>query len=258
MFMVRPRIIPCLLISEERLIKTVRFSEDNYIGDPLNAVRIFNNLEVDELIVLDVSATVAGKSPDMRFIRKIAGECFMPLTYGGAVSSISQIEEILSIGVEKVAINSFAFEYSALVNDASKLFGSQCIVAGIDVRTGKDGKYCVYSQRGKKDSGQCPVGWAKAMENDGAGEILLTSIDRDGTWSGYDLELIKKVSDSVTIPVIANGGAGSIEDLRTALTYGLASAAAAGSMFVYQKKGCGVLISYPDSDCIENLCTNHD
>ncbi len=242
-----------MLLVNESLVKTIRFKDHNYIGDPINAIRIFNELEVDELIFLDITATKENRKPNLEMLRKIASECFMPLTYGGGVKNVDEIKEILNIGIEKVAINSHSFENADLIKKASGLFGSQCIISSVDVKKDRSGKYEVFKSGGTENTHISPEVWAAEMEKAGAGEILLTSVDRDGTWSGYDIELIKKVTDSVNIPLIASGGAGDIKDFYSAVNEGGASAVAAGSMFVYQKKDCGVLINYPGEEELNEL-----
>jgi len=251
--MLKIRVIPCLLLANEGLVKTKLFKDFTYIGDPVNAVRIFNDLEVDELILLDINATKENRGPNFDLLKKIAGECFMPLTYGGGISSTGEIKEILNIGIEKVAVNSYSFENITFISDAANIFGSQCIVSSIDVKQESNGNYEVVTCGGTKNTELSPEEWALKVEEHGCGEILLNSVDRDGTWSGYDTELIKKVTDNISIPLIACGGAGKLDDFYSAVKLGGASAVAAGSMFVYQKKDCGVLINYPKQDELEDI-----
>jgi len=236
--------MPCLLLRQSKLVKTVKFRNPDYIGDPINAVKIYNDKEVDELIFLDITATVEKKTPPFKTISEIASECFMPYTYGGGIRSLEDMRRIFNLGVEKIAINSHAVENPDFIRQAAKEFGNQSIVASIDVKKKLMGKYEVFTRSGTNPTGLGPVEHAKRMEEMGAGEILLTSIDRDGTWEGYDLELIKTVSEAVNVPLIVCGGAGSIEDFRKAVDAG-ASACAAGSMVVYQAKNRGVLINFP-------------
>ena len=243
--MLKTRVMPCLLLRGWGLVKTVKFKKPNYVGDPINTVRIYNEKEVDELIFLDITATPEGKKPPFQVISEIAGECFMPFTYGGGITNIDDIKTIFSLGVEKVAINSYALENPDFVTQAAEAFGSQSIVVSIDVKRGILGRYGVYTHGGTKAAKIDPVSWAREMMDRGAGEILLTSIDRDGTYSGYDIDLIRTVSDAVAIPVIACGGAGTTEDFGLAVRQGGASAVAAGSMVVYQGQGHGVLINFP-------------
>jgi imidazole glycerol-phosphate synthase subunit HisF len=237
--------MPCLLLKQNSLVKTIKFKNPGYIGDAINTVKIFNEYEVDELIFLDIDASPENKKPNFDIIKEIASECFMPLTYGGGIRNLEDIETIFKIGVEKIAINTYSFENMSFIFEASKRFGSQSIIASIDAKKNIWQKYEVVSCNGKKKTGHDPVEWAKKMEETGAGEILLTSVERDGTWEGYDLDLIRRVSQIVTIPVIANGGAGSLEDIRNAVKTAGASAVAIGSMVVYQKKDLGVLVNFP-------------
>jgi len=242
--MLRVRVMPCLLLRQSKLVKTVRFRDPHYIGDPINAVKIYNDKEVDELIFLDITATVDKKAPPFKTISEIATECFMPYTYGGGIHSLEDMRRIFNLGVEKIAINSHAVESPDFIRQAAKEFGNQSVVASIDVKKKLMGKYEVFTKSGTNPTGLGPVEHAKMMEEMGAGEILLTSIDRDGTWEGYDLDLIKAVAEAVNVPLIVCGGAGSIEDFRKAVDAG-ASACAAGSMVVYQAKNRGVLINVP-------------
>jgi len=251
--MLRTRIIPCLLLYNGSLVKTVKFKSINYIGDPINAVRIFNEKEVDELIILDIGITSQKGEIDFKLIKRIASECFMPIVYGGGIRKIEHIRYLFEIGVEKVAINSYSFENPQFMKEATKLFGSQSIIASIDVKRNIIGKYEVYTNGGKNPTKKYPREYAKKMEEMGAGEILLNSIDRDGTWKGYDIKLIKDVTDITKIPVIACGGAGKIYDFTNAVIEGNASAVAVGSMVVYQAKDLGVLINFPNWESINKL-----
>jgi cyclase len=234
-------------------VKTIKFKSPRYIGDPINAVKIFNDKEVDELVFLDINATITGKQPNLKLLREIASECFMPLGYGGGITSIDVIKEIFNLGVEKVIINTQAFENPGLLSTAANLFGSQSIVASMDVKKNFWGKYEVYVMSGKKRTRMNPLEYAKKMESLGAGEIFLNSIDRDGTFQGYDTNLIKMVADSVKIPVIACGGASNIQDFADAINIGGVSAVSAGSMFVFQGKHRAVLITYPPNSELERI-----
>lgn len=245
--MLKTRVMPCLLLDGRKLVKTVKFKDPNYVGDPVNAVMIYNEKEVDELIFLDINATRQSREPPYDTIANIATECFMPFTYGGGIHSIEQMKRIFALGVEKIAINSHLAINHDLVTSASDKFGSQSIVASIDVKKSWSGQYRVHTHGGTKNTGQEPVEWAKRIEKLGVGEILLTSIDRDGTYEGYDLTLIKAVSDAVNVPVIACGGAGKVADFGEAVKAG-ASAVAAGSMVVYHGAARGVLINFPSID----------
>ena len=243
--MLETRVIPCLLLRDSGLVKTEKFKNPKYLGDPINIVRIFNEKEVDEIAFLDITATPKKKPPSFNKIECIAGECFMPLSYGGGIRSLEDIKKILSSGVEKVIINSYAIENPSFINNASKVFGSQSIVVSIDVKKDLFGKYKVFSHSGEKNTNLDPVKHAIRMNEMGAGELLLNSIDRDGTMQGYNIDLVRKVSDAVTIPVIACGGAGRVTDFGEVVRKGRASAVAAGSMFVFQGRHRAVLISYP-------------
>ena len=242
--MLRTRVIPVLLLRNESLVKTKQFGRFTYVGDPCNTVRIFNELEVDELIFLDTSATSERRSPNLRLLRDIADECFMPLAYGGGVTELEHAQSVLEIGFEKISINSHSFRSPQLIPRIANIFGAQAVIASIDVKQNLRGQMKTWASGGHVNTGWDPVLWAKEVESLGAGEILLTSIDREGTWSGFDLELIQKVSESVTIPVVAHGGAGNCEHIRDAVSHG-ASAVALGSMVVFQKKGMGVLVNFP-------------
>ena len=249
--MLKTRVIPCLLLKGKGLVKTVKFENPKYVGDPINAVKIFNDKEVDELIFLDIEATVEGRKPPVKLISEIASECFMPLSYGGGLRNLDDIKAIFNLGVEKVIINSYAIENPRFINEASKFYGNQSIVVAIDVKRSTKGKYEIFSRGGKKKTNLDPVEHAMKMETLGAGEIFLNSIDRDGTMEGYDIGLIKEVAESVTIPVIACGGAGRIEHFVEAVKKAGASAVAAGSMFVFHGKHRAVLTTYPSVEELE-------
>lgn len=241
----RVRVIPVLLLKKDGLVKSVKFKDYKYVGDPFNAVRIFNEKEVDELAVIDITATKEGRKPNLEKIKDIAGEAFMPLSYGGGITHIDEVQQILFSGIEKVIINKAAFSIPELISQIAERFGSQSVVVSIDVKRNLFGKYKVYSDNGSVNTNLDPVVWAKACAEKGAGEILLNFIDRDGTYKGYDLTILQEVTSAITIPVIACGGAGSIEDFRQAIVEGKSSAVAAGSMFVFQRPHNAVLISYP-------------
>jgi imidazole glycerol-phosphate synthase subunit HisF len=251
--MLQTRIIPTLLLRNESLVKTIRFGRFTYVGDPCNTVRIFNELEVDELLFLDISATLEKRSPNRKVLKEIASECFMPLAYGGGVRTIEDTKVLFEIGFEKIVINSYSVENPSFIRQLSERYGNQAIIASIDVRKNFRHQYGVYTHAGKKNVHRHPVEWAKQLENLGAGEILLTNIDREGTWSGYDLELTKMVAEAVTIPVIAHGGAGNINHIEDAVKQGKASAVALGSMVVFQKQGMGVLVNFPDSNHLRKV-----
>jgi imidazole glycerol-phosphate synthase subunit HisF len=243
--MLGTRVIPCLLLRGKGLVKTIRFKDPTYLGDPINIVRIFNDKEVDELTFLDITASVEDRQPPFDLLQDIASECFIPFGYGGGVKSIEEIRRLLKIGIEKIVLNTSAVENRPLIKQAVVEFGSSTIVISIDYRKTLLGKSEVYCRSGKKASGIDPVSFAKEMEQAGAGELILNCIDRDGTMQGYDIETVKKVSSSVSIPVIACGGARNLQDMARVVKEGGASAAAAGSMFVFQGPHRAVLISYP-------------
>lgn len=249
--MLRTRVIPALLLRNESLVKTVRFGKFTYVGDPCNTVRIFNELEVDELLFLDITATRERRSPNLKVLADIANECFMPLGYGGGIRSLDQAKAIFDIGFEKIALNSSAVDHPDLITEIASHSGSQAVIVSIDVKQGLLGRQTVRTQSGKHNTHHDPVAWARAVESRGAGEILLTSIDREGTWDGFDLDLVSRVATAVHIPVIAHGGAGNVEHIGQVVKKAHASAVALGSMVVFQKKGMGVLVNFPDSKTLE-------
>ena len=244
--MLRTRVIPCLQLIDQALVKTVKFGKYNYIGDPVNTVRIFNELEVDELCFLDIRATIEKRRPNLKILTEIADECFMPLSYGGGIRDVETALKILSIGFEKIVINTAAVENPDLITEIARHSGNQSVIVSIDVKKSFNGNYAVYSHDGSVKTSLDAMEWAKKTDLAGAGELLITSMDMDGTWKGYDLEIIRKITDAVSIPVIANGGAGSVNDIGQVVKTAKASAAALGSMVVYQQKGMGVLINFPD------------
>ena len=246
--MVRTRVIPCLLLKGRGLVKTVKFDNPRYVGDPINAVRIFNEKEVDELMFLDIEATADDREPHYDIISQLASECFMPLSYGGGLRNIDQIKKILRLGVEKVVLNSSAVSTPEFIRDASNVVGNQSVVVSIDFKRNLMGRYVMYTHGGRKKVHLDPLSHAMTMEKMGAGELLLNSIDRDGTMRGYDIGFIKKISDKVDIPVIACGGAGSLFHLSEAVNGGGASAVSAGSMFVFHGKHRAVLINFPTQE----------
>lgn len=245
------RIIPVLLLKDAGLVKTVRFKDPRYVGDPINAVKIFNEKEVDELIFLDITATSANRKPPLDVLQRIAEECFMPLCYGGGIRSLEMIRNILKVGVEKIAINSHAAEDPMLIRRVADHYGSSTITVSMDVKKNFWGKYQVYTKAGKLNTGLDPVKFAVQMDQMGAGELLVNVIDRDGTMQGYDTDLLKKITSEVSMPVIACGGAGKMEHFREAVEKGGASAVAAGSMFVFHGAHRAVLINYPSQEEIK-------
>lgn len=251
--MLLTRVIPCLLLQEDSLVKTINFKKPGYIGDPVNTARIFNELEVDELTLLDITATNNKKAPNFKILSELANECFMPLAYGGGIRSFDDAKKIFQIGIEKVIINSYAFEKPQFITQLSEHFGNQSVVASIDVKKNIFGKYQVYSKAGTKKQKVEPVDWAKELEALGAGEILLTAIHQEGTWKGYDIDLVKRIAEAVDIPIIANGGASCVADIEQVVKKGQASAVSLGSMVVYQSQGMGVLVNFPDRKQLEKI-----
>ena len=249
--MLRSRVIPVLLLRHGSLVKTVRFKRLNYIGDPCNTLRIFNELEVDELILLDIVASKNKRSPNLPLLKNIASECFMPLAYGGGIASLKEAKAVLDIGFEKVAINTSALRSPQLISELSSQYGSQAVIVSIDVKKRFCGKSEVICHDRRVKHIKCPIEFAKYAEKLGAGEILLTSVDREGTWSGLDLELVAAVAQSVSIPVIAHGGVGCVQDIEKAVNEASASAVGLGSLVVYQKKGMGVLVNFPDTQDLD-------
>jgi imidazole glycerol-phosphate synthase subunit HisF len=251
--MFRPRVIPVLLLKGKGLVKTVQFKNPTYIGDPINAVKIFNDMEADELVFLDITATNENRIPSAEIIKRISDEAFMPFAVGGGIKSINDVKSLIQAGAEKVVINSSSVTNPQLITEAANIFGNQSIIVSIDVKKNFWGKKLVYINCGQKSTGISPVEHAQKMEEAGAGEILINSIDLDGTMSGYDIELIKSVSESVFVPVVASGGAGNLNHFKSAITEGKASAVAAGSMFVFHGPRRGVLINYPEKKELAEL-----
>lgn len=243
--MLLPRVIPCLLLDNGGLVKGVRFKSHTYVGDPINAIKIFNEKRVDELIVLDISASRKRREPDYALIEQLASECFMPLCYGGGVRTLDQAKQLVSLGVEKIAVNHAAITNPKLVQQLSTHIGSQSVVAGVDVKRSWTGKYRVFDNAANSLTRMDPLDHAKTLVAQGAGELLVTSVDRDGTQRGFDYELIQTFTARLSVPVIAAGGAWTTEHLRRVVKDSGASAAAAGSMFVFQGPHRAVLISYP-------------
>jgi cyclase len=243
--MIRARVIPVLLCNlEGSLVKTKKFEKPVYVGDPVNAVKIFNDKEVDELIFLDITANQQGRKPNIRYIRDVATEAFMPLAYGGGLRTIEDISAVIKAGIEKVSLNSILAEDPELVTRCSEKFGSSATVVSVDVKKDFWGKYRVVVKSGSRKLDIPPLEYVQMLEERGAGEVLLNSVDKDGTMEGFDLGLIKMIAPQVSIPLIACGGAAQTSDFKQAIDAG-ASAVAAGSMFVFQGKHRAVLISYP-------------
>lgn len=243
--MLRIRVIPVLLVKGQGFVKTVRFSKPTYLGDPINLVRLFNDKEADELCILDIDAQTSGKGPNFSLISQLTSECFMPLSYGGGVSTLKDAKKLIELGVEKIVLGSLLNSNPKEMEKISASLGSQSVVAAIDVKKSLFGRYSSFHMSGTKNLGVHPVSLAKTAESLGAGEILLQSIDKDGTFTGFDLDLISQVSGHVQVPVIACSGAKSTEDLALAIQSG-ASAVAAGSMFVFHGRHRAVLVNMPD------------
>ncbi|MDB4534298.1 AglZ/HisF2 family acetamidino modification protein [Vicingaceae bacterium] len=244
--MFRPRVIPVLLLKGKGLVKSINFKKYKYIGDPINAVKIFNDLKADELVFLDILASKENRLISLEFVKNVGEEANMPFAVGGGVKTIEDIRSIITAGAEKVIINTSAAENPQFIKDASDKFGSSTIVVCIDVKKKFLGSERAWVLGGTKSTKYSPIEFAKLIEKNGAGEIIIQSIEKDGCMEGYDIELIKSISEAVTIPVVALGGAKGVEDLKEAYYKGYAHGLAAGSMFVYQGVNRGVLISYPE------------
>ena len=244
----RSRIIPCLLVHDGGLVKTVGFKAPKYVGDPINAVKIFNEKEVDELIVVDIDASVRGKAPDFRLIENLASECRMPLCYGGGIKTEQQAEKIISLGVEKVALSSALIETPILAKTISEIIGRQSVILVLDVKKNVFGRYSVFIHNGRTNTKREPVDLARTIEAQGIGEIIINSIDRDGTMTGYDLKLVDQLRDAVDVPITVLGGAGGFDDINELIDRFKIIGAAAGSFFVFKGKYRAVLISYPSDE----------
>ena len=241
----KTRVIPVLLLRGRGLVKTIKFKDPTYIGDPINSVRIFNEKEVDELVFFDIEASREKRGPDFDFLEDIASEAFMPMAYGGGITSIDQIRRIFRLGFEKVIIDSAAYAGEALIRQASSTFGAQSIVGCVDVKRTLLGRYELYSQSGRTKQPVNLLDHVRALEQQGVGEIIVNAIDRDGIQAGYDLKLIREVTSATQLPVVACGGAGSLDDMVAAINIGGATAVAAGSLFVFVGPHRAVLINYP-------------
>ncbi len=251
--MLKTRVIPVLLLHNNGLVKTVKFKDLKYVGDPLNAIKIFNEKEVDELIFLDIDASKEKKEPNFQLIEDFASECFMPVCYGGGITDIQQIKKIFSLGIEKISLNHSAITDGSLVKEAVEMFGSQSIVASVDIKKSFMGKYQIYDHTNKKTLKIPFLEYIRHLENLGVGELFINNVDLDGTQKGYDIDLLKQVVNYVKIPVIACGGAGSLNDFKKAKQEANVSAVAAGSFFVFQGKHNAVLITYPKYEELEKL-----
>ncbi len=247
--MLRPRLTPCLLIHQNGLTKTVKFGAGKYVGDPINAVKIFNEKKADELIVLDIDATTSGKEPDYSLIRKLAAECRMPLCYGGGVSSLEQASRIVELGVEKVAVSSAAINRPDLVGEMASELGSQSVVVVLDTKRRRLGrKYDVWTHNAKRNTKLDPLELALKLQDAGAGEIVINSIESDGMMQGYDLALVRQIASELAVPITVLGGAGSLDHIKALYTEFGIIGAAAGSLFVFKGTYKAVLINYPTGD----------
>lgn len=245
--MLQPRIIPCLLIKDGGLVKTVNFKNPRYLGDPINAVRIFNEKEVDELIVLDIDATLQNREPDYKMIEILAAECRMPLCYGGGIINSDQVQRIIQLGVEKVAISSEAIRTPKLISESAEMVGNQSIVIVLDVKRNKKHKnYEVWTHNNSVNTGLDPISVAEKFERLGAGEIVINSIDNDGMMKGYDLEIVETIRERINLPITALGGAGTLSDIKKLIKKFEIIGAAAGSLFVFKGTYKAVLINYPN------------
>lgn len=243
--MLRPRIAPCLLVKGSGLVKTVNFGSPKYVGDPINAVRIFNEKEVDELIVLDIEASATNREPQYGLIKNLAAECRMPLCYGGGVKTVEQFQTLVALGVEKVAISSAAIANPDLVAEAAAKVGSQSVVVVMDVKRAASGGWTLCSHNGTRATRHSPVEFSRRMQHLGAGELVVNNIDRDGAMKGYDLELASEVREATSLPLTMIGGAGSLADIQELIgAFGIVGAAA-GSLFVFKGMYRAVLINYP-------------
>ena len=243
--MLRPRIIPSLLIQDNGLVKTVNFKNPKYVGDPINAVRIFNEKEVDELAIFDIDATVQGTEPNYSLIERLASQSMMPLCYGGGVKTVGQAQRIFSLGIEKIALSSAVLSNPNLISQIADRVGSQSVIVVLDVKKKLLGGYEVYTHNGKKATGINPFKFVEEAQRLGAGEIIINSIDKDGVMKGYDLDLIEKVREKITLPMTVLGGAGSLRDIEKVIeTHGVIGVAA-GSLFVFKGPYKAVLINYP-------------
>ncbi len=251
--MYRPRVIPCLLLQDKGLVKTIRFKDPAYVGDPINAVKIFNDLKADELVFLDITATKEKRTPQLDLLKKIAEEAFMPFAAGGGVTNLEQVRMIINAGAEKVVMNTAAVENPNVIEEVAAVFGNQSVIVSLDAKKNSEGLYEIFTSAGTKPTGLSPAEAARQSELSGAGEIMINSIDRDGTFEGYDLELVKQVADAVRIPVIACGGARNYDNLAEPFCKSGATAVAAGSMFVFIGKKRAVLINYPDREEMEEI-----
>ena len=251
--MLRPRIIPSLLVQNNGLVKTVNFKNPKYVGDPINAVRIFNEKIVDELVVFDIDASVSGKEPNYKLIENLAVQSRMPLCYGGGVRTVEQAQKIFGLGVEKIALSSAIVENPTLITQLAEKVGSQSVIAVLDIKKKFLGGYEVYVHNGKKATGIDPLNFVQELQRLGVGEIVINSIDQDGVMKGYDLNLIREIREKITLPLTVLGGAGSLDDVKKVINEHTIIGVAAGSLFVFKGKYKAVLINYPNKEEKEKL-----
>ncbi|MBM7419185.1 MULTISPECIES: AglZ/HisF2 family acetamidino modification protein [Chryseobacterium] len=251
--MLRPRIIPSLLIQDNGLVKTVNFKNPKYVGDPINAVKIFNEKEVDELAIFDIDATTKGLEPNYSLIERIANQSRMPLCYGGGVKTVEQAQKIFGLGIEKIALSSSVLQNPDLITQIADRVGAQSVIVVLDVKKKLLGGYEVYTHNGKKSTGINPFKFIEQAQELGAGEIVINSIDQDGVMKGYDMSLIEKAREKTSLPMTVLGGAGSLEDIKKVIDKHKIIGVAAGSLFVFKGKYKAVLINYPTKDEKENL-----
>lgn len=250
------RIIPVLLVQNQGLYKTMEFKKPKYVGDPINTIKIFNDKEVDELILLDIGASKSKKAPDFQLIEDVASECFMPLSYGGGITNMEQVKRVFGLGIEKISLNKCCLNDLSLVEEASKYFGSQSIVVSVDVKKSLFGRYMIYDHVSKKTLKLDLNSHIQAIQEAGAGELLVTSVDQEGKMLGYDIDLYQKLKDLIKVPLIANGGAGSVDDFVEINKQTQISGMAAGSMFVFKGKHRAVLINYPKHESLRLAFAN--
>lgn len=254
--MLRPRIIPCLLVHQKGLVKTVQFKAPKYVGDPINAVRIFNEKESDELMVVDIDATVLNKDPDYKMIENLAMECRMPLCYGGGIKTVDQAQRIFALGVEKIAISSAVINNPRLITEIANRVGSQSMVVVLDIKKKLFGGYEIYTHNGTKSTSIDPLEFAAKVEEFGAGELVINAIDQDGVMNGYDLQLVDRIRNVVSLPLTVLGGAGSLDDIKKLIQTHEIIGAAAGSLFVFKGVYKAVLINYPNWNEKDQLVNN--
>lgn len=251
--MLRPRIIPSLLLQDNGLVKTVNFKNPKYVGDPINAVKIFNEKEVDELAVFDIDATAKGLEPNYSLIERIANQSRMPLCYGGGVKTVDQAQKIFGLGIEKIALSSAVLQNPDLITQIADRVGAQSVIVVLDVKKKLFGGYEVYTHNGKKGAGINPFDFAEKAQQLGAGEIIINSIDQDGVMKGYDMNLIDRVREKISLPLTVLGGAGSLQDIEEVIKKHKIIGVAAGSLFVFKGVYKAVLINYPTKSEKENI-----